>query len=80
MDVPSTTIGLSEGTKRLLDTLKRGDESYEAVIRRLALRDRWTGFGTFEEADADDAAAELAAVRADLEAESADRIERLAER
>ncbi|MEZ3117626.1 sugar metabolism cluster protein [Halobaculum sp. MBLA0147] len=76
----STIIGLSAETKRLLDTLKRDDESYEAVIRRLALRDRWTGFGAFEEADADDAAAGLAAVRADLEAESADRIERLAER
>lgn len=78
--MPSTTIRLSEETKRRLDTLKRGDESYETVIRRLAERDRWAGFGAFEEAEADDAAAGLAEIRADLEEESADRIERLGDR
>lgn len=76
----STTIRVSEETKRRLDVLKRTDESYEAVIRRLAERDRWAGFGAFSEADADDAAAGVSEVREDLNEEFSERVDRIGDR
>lgn len=44
-----TSIRISDGAKRRLDLLKRDGESYDDVIRRLATRDKWAGFGVLED-------------------------------
>ena len=51
--VSDTEIRISTDTRRQLDLHRRNGESYEAVIRRLADRDRWAGFGAFDGTDAD---------------------------
>jgi predicted CopG family antitoxin len=48
-----TSIRVSEEAKRRLDLYKREGESYEDVIMRLTARDKWAGFGTLADAEAD---------------------------
>ncbi|MFB6194453.1 MAG: antitoxin VapB family protein [Halobaculum sp.] len=72
-----TTIRLSTDAKRRLDLHKRDEESYEDVIVRLTERDRWAGFGAFEETDADEAAEGLSEIRSDMDREMSERIERI---
>lgn len=43
-----TSIRISEQAKHRLDLLKRDDESYDDVIRRLTTQDKWAGFGAVE--------------------------------
>lgn len=60
-----TSIRVSEETKSRLDLFKRTGESYEDVIRRLAGRDKWAGFGVLSETEAETRAG-LARVREEL--------------
>lgn len=74
-----TTIQLSADAKRRLDLHRRDGESYEDVIRRLTDGDRWAGFGAFDEADADEVAEGVSKIRAELNEEATERIERTGE-
>lgn len=47
-----TSIRVSEETKARLDLVKRAEESYEDVIRRLTERDKWAGFGVLSQTEA----------------------------
>lgn len=49
----STSIRVSEETKKRLDLYKRENESYEDVIRRLTERDKWAGFGVLSDEPSD---------------------------
>lgn len=49
----STSIRVSEETKRRLDLYKGEGESYEDVIRRLTERDKWAGFGVLADEPSD---------------------------
>lgn len=72
-----TTIRLSTAAKRRLDVHKRDDESYEDVIVRLTERDKWAGFGSFAETDADEAAEGLSEIRSEMNEGMSERIERI---
>lgn len=48
-----TSIRISTEAKQRLELLKREGESFDDVIRRLASRDKWAGFGVLESVDGD---------------------------
>ncbi len=74
----STTIRLSTETKQRLDALKREDESYEDLIRRLTERDRWAAFGMLSDTDPEAAREGLDEIRAAANERGRERIADLA--
>ncbi len=53
----STSIRVSDGTKRMLQTLKKEDETFDELLARLAQSERPIAIGAWSEDDADRARA-----------------------
>ena len=53
----STSIRVSDGTKRMLERLKREDETFDELLERLVLSENPIDVGAWSEEDADRARA-----------------------
>lgn len=53
----STSIRVSDGTKRMLESLKKEDETFDELLERLAQSEQPIAIGAWSEEDADRARA-----------------------
>lgn len=51
----STSIRVSDDTKRMLESLKREDETFDELLERLAQREKPIDIGAWSEEEADEA-------------------------
>lgn len=63
----STSIRVSDGTKRMLESLKREDETFDALLERLAQSERPIAIGAWSTEDADRARAAVKRSRESFE-------------
>ncbi|UPM44545.1 antitoxin VapB family protein [Halocatena salina] len=63
----STSIRVSDGTKRMLQTLKKEDETFDELLARLAQSERPIAIGAWSEDDADRARAAVKRSRESFE-------------
>lgn len=63
----STSIRVSDGTKRMLESLKKKDETFDELLERLAQSEQPIAIGAWSEEDADRARAAVKRSRESFE-------------
>jgi predicted CopG family antitoxin len=63
----STSIRVSDGTKRLLERLKRDDETFDELLERLAQSERPIEIGAWSQEEAENARAAVKRSRESFE-------------